>query len=95
MRLFENKGIIKIQDERPLVTIAGMLLFGKDVSRFLPQSCIKLVRFKGIEVGGDFIDHKEISGILPELIEEAIRFVKRHTNLGRMIEAMRSPDIPE
>lgn len=95
VRLFENKGIIKIQDERPIVTIAGMLLFGRDVSRLLPQSSIKLARFEGIEVGGDFIDHKEISGILPEMIEEAIGFVRRHTNLGRRIEAMRSPDIPE
>lgn len=33
------------------ITKAGILLFGKDYSRFLPQARLKFVRFGGTEMG--------------------------------------------
>jgi len=77
------------------VTVAGILLFGKNPQQFLPQSAIKMVRFKGIEVGCDFIDRREAVGTLPEIIEEAVIFVQRHTNFGAKIEGIKRIDIPE
>ena len=77
------------------VTVAGILLFGKELQQFLPHSAIKMVRFKGTEVGCDFIDRKEANGVLTEIIEEAVMFVKRHTNFGAKIEGIKRIDIPE
>jgi ATP-dependent DNA helicase RecG len=103
VRLLESKGIIISSSPCPLAslppclsaTVAGILLFGKDPQRFLPQSAIKMVRFKGTEVGCDFIDRREAVGTLPEIIEEAVIFVQRHTNFGAKIEGIKRIDIPE
>ena len=92
IRLFINKGILT-QDE--LVTVAGLLMFGDDPQRFLPQSAIKLVRFNGTDPGCDFIDRKEAIGTLLELIEQAIGFVQRNTRQGAKISGLKRIDIPE
>ena len=92
IHLFVNKGLLT---ENKVVTVAGMLLFGNVPQRFLPQSAIKLVRFKGTDPGGDFIDRKEAVGNLPDLIEQAIGFVQRNTRQGAKISGIKRIDIPE
>jgi predicted HTH transcriptional regulator len=91
LRLLENKRILVGCS----ATVAGMLMFGRYPQIYLPQSAVKVVRFKGDDVGGDFIDRGELTGTLPEIIEATIKFVQRHTNQGAKIEGIRRIDIPE
>ncbi|MBI4778768.1 putative DNA binding domain-containing protein [Candidatus Desantisbacteria bacterium] len=94
-RLLENKEIAVYGESGYQVTVAGMLVFGKTPQRYLPQIGIKLVRFKGEDVGDDIIDRKEIEGDLPFMIDYSVSFIKRHTNLGAKIEGIKRIDVPE
>lgn len=62
------------------ITKAGILLFGKDPSRFLPQARLKFVRFGGTEMGlgQDFnvIKSIEFNKALPRVITESREFIK-------------------
>lgn len=62
------------------ITKAGILLFGKDPSRFLPQARLKFIRFGGTEmgVGSDFnvVKTMEFDKALPRMITEARDFIK-------------------
>lgn len=94
-RLLENKEIVVYGEGGYQVTVAGMLVFGKRPGRYLPQSGIKLVRFKGTDVGDDIIDRKETEGDLPFMIDCTVSFIKRHTNLGAKREEIKRIDMPE
>ncbi|MBC7223469.1 MAG: putative DNA binding domain-containing protein, partial [Anaerolineae bacterium] len=63
-------------DEAGDPTVAGMLLFGKQPSAFLPQAGLVFVRFVGTEPRGreglaGYGRREEINGPLPRLIEQA------------------------
>lgn len=56
-------------------TVAGVLLFGRDPQRWLPDARISAVRFEETEVSGELADRKEISGTLLHQLEQAMAFV--------------------
>jgi ATP-dependent DNA helicase RecG len=78
---------------RPI--IAALLIFGKNVTRYLPQASMKLARFKGQDVTGIIIDRVEVSGTLDKIIEEAARFVLRNMRVTSPIQGLYREDIPE
>jgi len=73
---------------------AGILFFGKTPHHFLPQSEIRAARFQGKDKQ-NFIDMEVITGRLPEMIDEAMKFVRRNTRVGVKIDAEKRVDIPE
>jgi len=62
------------------ITKAGILLFGKDPSRFLPQARLRVFKFSGSEmdVGENFnvVKNAEFDKALPRVIMESRDFVK-------------------
>jgi len=67
------------------LTIAALLLFGKNPQRFLLQAKMRCARFKG----GDeveFLDLKVIEGDIIQQVEEAMAFVRRNTSMAAKIE---------
>ncbi len=94
--LLLNLNALVQQNDELLATVAGMLLFGREPRRFLPQVGLRLARFKGRELRNDrLIDRQEIESALPEGIDAATQFVARHSNMGARIEGMLREDIPE
>lgn len=93
--LLINKGIVARKNGEHLVTLAGMLLFGKHPQRFVPQSQVSCVRFKGATESAAIIDRKDYDGRLNEIIDDAAAFVERNTALHGEIEAVRRVDTPE
>lgn len=80
-------------DIRP--TNAGMLMFGYDPQLHLPQSevvCIKYADTQGIRT---YVDRKNFSGRLPELIDKAAHFIKQYMRVGGTIRGFRREDEPE
>ena len=66
-----------ITDELGRLTVAGLLFFAKDPQQFLPQHCIKAVWFYGNHIGGtEYRDSRDITGTIPEMYDEAIRWLK-------------------
>lgn len=97
-RLLLNADILANHDGSDLVTVGGMLLFGKAPQRRIPQSALVFAVFDGLELTDDLLDKQEIVGTLPELIIQAgakIRtFLPRPSTLSGLQRDERSA-IPE
>lgn len=74
------------------------MIFGKNPERHLPQSTVTFVHFKGNHITGDLLDRKDITGILPELIEKTVHVIKLNLEQAstirglKRIEAAKFPD---
>lgn len=67
------------------LTIAALLLFGKNPQRFLLQARMRCARFKGDDEV-EFLDLKVIEGDIIQQVEEAMAFVRRNTSMAAKIE---------
>ncbi len=74
--------------------VAGVLLFARDPQHFVPQSEVRLARFQGTS-SVNFIDRLECHGTLPEMIDEAERFVKRNTRVAAKVVGFERREIAE
>ena len=75
-------------------TNAGVLLFHQDPQLYLLQSQLLCVRFRGTDVI-EYLDRKEFRGPLPELVDQATRFIKTHMRMGGRIPGIKRVDYPE
>ncbi|MEO7910550.1 MAG: ATP-binding protein [Roseiflexaceae bacterium] len=66
-------------------TNAGLLLFGKDIERFFPQCEVTLVRYRGREMGDEFL-REDSRDTLVETVRRAELWISEHMRRGsRMI----------
>lgn len=75
-------------------TNTAILFFGKNPQDYIPQSEIRIARFKGT-MRIEFIDSKEIIGPIYEMLDEVEAFFKRNTRLANKIVEFKRVDIPE
>jgi len=57
-------------------TVAGLLCFGINPSRYLPQSGISFAHFAGAELDANLLDRQEINGTLAYQIDTALAILK-------------------
>ncbi len=76
--LLRNVKLMHSLDNETMLTVAGLLVFGKDPQRFLPQSRVSAVAFAGADEDADILDRREITGRLPAIIEEVRVFFDRN-----------------
>jgi ATP-dependent DNA helicase RecG len=70
------------------LTVAAVLLFGRNPQRLLTQAMVRCARFKGTtEV--HFLDMKVIQGAIIQQVEEVMAFVKRNTRMAAEIKGLR------
>lgn len=73
-------------------TLAGLMTFSKYPQGYFPQLCITAVSLPGTEqgtVGTDgerFIDNKRITGAIPDMLEEAVEFVRKNSRTKTIID---------
>lgn len=88
-----------ITDDLGRLTIAGLMFFAKEPQQFRPQHCIKAVWFFGNEIGGtEYRDSRDIVGTIPEMYEEALRWLKSCLNRpqnGQSFNSVGELEIPE
>ena len=83
-RVLRQLGLI--QDGK--LTVAAVLLFGRNPQRLLTQAMVRCARFKGItEV--HFLDMKVIQGTIIQQVEEVMAFIKRNTRMAAEIMGLR------
>jgi ATP-dependent DNA helicase RecG len=82
------------RDGRLTLSIAALLFFGTRPQRFAPHSMIRLARFQGASPL-NFIDRLDCIGVLPEMIDEAERFVQRNTRLAARITGFERREVTE
>ena len=74
------------------LTLAGLMTFSKYPQAYFPQLCITAVSLPGTEqgiVGEDnerFIDNKRITGSIPDMLEEAVEFVRKNSRTKTIID---------
>ena len=73
-------------------TLAGLMTFSKYPQAYFPQLCITAVSLPGTEqgtVGNDgerFIDNKRITGAIPDMLEDAVEFVRKNSRTKTIID---------
>lgn len=89
-RLLVNTEIMTEAEGRSIPTVGGLILFGKNPHRFLPQSGITATAYKGTEKDYDTCDEEIIRGPLvslfnhekkvvePGVIDRAFQFAKKN-----------------
>lgn len=88
-----------IIDDLGRLTIAGTLYFAKDPQQFLPQHCIKAVWYVGNDIGGtEYYDSRDITGTIPEMYDEALRWLKaclKRPQNGQSFNSIGQLEVPE
>lgn len=59
-------------------TVAGVLFFGREPQRWLPDATISAVRIRGTEASAEFLDREEIGGRLTDQYRGAAAFLSKH-----------------
>ena len=73
-------------------TIGGMLMFGINPGRYLPQSGIMFAHFNGNTYGDELIDRQEIGGTLPLQVDTALAVIKNNLVRPSIIEGFKRTD---
>lgn len=95
-RMLENmRFLVRDMDGYPRLSLAGLLLFGKQPQDSMYHARISAVRWAGLEAREHIIDRQEIMGRLPQQIEDAEAFMLRNTALSTTIDGVRQIDISE
>ena len=88
-----------IIDDLGHLTVAGLMFFAKEPQRFRPQHCIKAVWFYGNQIGGtEYRDSRDITGTIPEMYEESVRWLKSCLNRpqnGQSFNSVGELEVPE
>ena len=73
-------------------TLAGLMTFSKYPQAYFPQLCITAVSLPGTQQGDTgsdgerFIDNKRITGTIPDMLEEAVEFVRKNSRTKTIID---------
>lgn len=90
----ESIGVYVVQGGRVHPSEGGMILFGKDRQKILPDALMRCARFKGVD-RAEFVDQQDISDYLPQSAEKAISFVARNTRMALQIGKLKNKKKPE
>ncbi len=94
-QLLENMEIATIRDNRYVLTLGGLVCFGKNPQQHLRHTGIAAVRFKGDEISELFVDRAELTGTLPQLIDDAEQFVLKNTKVAAIIQGFKREEMPQ
>jgi predicted HTH transcriptional regulator len=95
VQLYTNLNILRKEN----LTLGGLLFFSKNPQQDKPVFCIKAVSFFGNDIGGsDYRDSRDITGAIPNLFNEGIRFFNanlRHIQAGQNFNSTGKLEIAE
>lgn len=77
----ETLRLVTKYQERTVPTVGGILLFGRERTRYFPDAWMQVGRFSGTDKR-NIIDHTEIRSHPVQAVEEAIAFVHKHLIQG-------------
>ena len=93
--LLRNMRLLDDLDGAPTLTVAAVLMFGANPQQFLPQSRLSAVAFAGLDENRAILDRKEITGRLPELIEDSRVFLRRNVRVAAQELGFERRDFPQ
>ncbi|MEZ5534709.1 MAG: putative DNA binding domain-containing protein [Thiolinea sp.] len=84
--LLTNTDILVEHESQWVASVGGLLMFGKQPQRRLPQSSIMFAVFKGDDITDDLVDKKEITGTVTELIDKTVGLIQLYIPVPSTIE---------
>lgn len=92
--LIKTLKIVTEHNGKLMPTNACVLFFGKNPAEYIPQSEIRIARFRST-TRAEFIDSKEIKDPIYKMLDEVEAFFRRNTRLASKIVEFKRVDIPE
>lgn len=86
--------VVKVEDGILKPINAAVLFFCDNPQDFIPQSTVKIARFKGT-TRIEFIDSQELTGPFYKILDDLENFFRRNTRLASKIVEFKRIDIPE
>jgi len=77
-KLLINSDILKQTEYGEVASVGGLLFFGKEPQRFLPQSGITFALFRGTEVTEEYFERADIEGTATRLIDETVKLIQKN-----------------
>lgn len=81
------------------LTLAGLLLFGKNPQRYAPMNVVKCVAFVGNDIAGTkYRDSEDYRGTIRDMYKSTMQFILRnlrHEQAGQGFNSIGIPEIPE
>ena len=99
LKLLEYLGAIVRHEGEFRPTVAGLLVFGREVWRHVPQSRLSIVRYPGPAITRNILDAREFEGCVPDLIGQATGYLSERMQVGAIRDVRRfgprREDVPE
>ena len=77
-RILINADILKEISGIKECSVGGLLIFGRNIESYLPQSGISFAHFAGDDITKDLMDKKQISGNLPDIADQTLTIIKNN-----------------
>lgn len=90
-RLLQNWSLL--HDDKP--TVAGVLLCGESPQKHVPGGYISALRIPGNDIANEPNDQKQITGRLPDMLHDALRFIDLHLPRPHRINGLEPEFKPE
>lgn len=94
-RILVNADILKEVDGKKLCTVGGLLIFGKNPEKYLPQNGVSFAHFKGIEITDELIDKKIITGRIQDIAEQLMVIIKNNMLAPSVINGLKREEKEE
>lgn len=94
-QLLRNMRLLDDLNGVPTLTVAAVLVFDADPQLFLPHSRLSAVAFAGPDENSDILDRKEITGRLPQIIEDSRIFLRRNVRVAAQELGFERRDMPQ
>jgi ATP-dependent DNA helicase RecG len=65
--------------------VAGMLMLGREPTRYLPGAYVQFVRIDGTELTDPIVDRKELTGPLPEVLRRMDEITNAHIHVATTV----------
>jgi ATP-dependent DNA helicase RecG len=84
-----NSDIMQTTEYGDVLSVGGLLLFGKRPQKFLPNSDITFAYFQGNNLSDELLDRKVIEGSLPKLIDDTVKTIQRNLKAASKIKGLK------
>jgi len=93
-QLLEATRVATTVDNAQRLTVAGVLIFGREPQRYMRQSRITAVRFLGNDSTADRLNPQELNGTLPQLVNQCGDYVKLYNGVYSQIDGFMRRERP-
>lgn len=94
-RILINADIMTEANGKLLCTVGGLLVFGKNPEKRLPQNGVSFAHFKGIEITDELVDKKVITGRIQDIAEQLMVVLKNNMRTPSVINGLKREEKEE